>query len=112
MSTIWDEILKREEIKEEPCTRPDEKIPESVLHSECCDCKECIPDRITHDSELFEEISAMDLVEFQKRNMALQIYSEYLNCEIWLCSNTGMQKQIKNDDPEAITYTVDELKNI
>ncbi len=59
-----------------------------------------------------EQISQMQLEKFAKRNMALDIYSEILGCTIWLCSNQEMVKQVKTDDPEAITYTVDEIMNL
>jgi len=52
------------------------------------------------------------LSEFKKCNMAVEVYSEFLDEKIWFCSNTDMAKQIKEDDPAAITYTVDEILNL
>lgn len=63
-------------------------------------------------SLFIEQISQMLLEQFAKRNMALEIYSEILGCELWLCSNEKMANQIKNDDPNAIIYTVDEIMNL
>jgi len=59
-----------------------------------------------------EQIPYMKLSEFAKRNIALRIYSEFLNCEIWFCSNRKMEKQIKNDDSKATIYSVDEIKHL
>lgn len=87
MSNIWNTILEKREVPEY-----------DKYHSDEIDKK--------------DDYSKLLLSEFGKRNIALQIYSEYLSCEVWLCSNTGMQKQIKNDDPKAITYTVDELRHL
>lgn len=52
------------------------------------------------------------LSELAKRNIALKIFSQILGCEIWLCGNEKMAFQVKQDDPEAITYTVDEMRKI
>jgi len=52
------------------------------------------------------------LSEFKKCNMAVEVYSEFLDEEIWLCSNTDMAKQIKGDDPKAVCYTTDELSKL
>ena len=49
------------------------------------------------------------LSEFKKCNMAVEVYSEFLDEKIWFCSNTDMAKQIKEDDPEAVCYTTAEL---
>jgi len=59
-----------------------------------------------------EDYSNLLLSEFAKRNIALPIYSEFLNCEVWLCSDSEMEKQIQSDDPEAITYTLDEVRDL
>jgi hypothetical protein len=52
------------------------------------------------------------LSELAKRNIALKIYSEVLGSEIWLCSSEEMAAQLRQDDPEAVTYTVDELRKL
>jgi len=49
------------------------------------------------------------LSEFKKCNMAVEVYSEFLDENIWFCSNEKMASQIKQDDPEAIVYTASEL---
>jgi len=54
----------------------------------------------------------ISLAEFKKRNMGVLVYSKYLDDEIWFCSNDKIANQIKSDDPDATTYTVDELINI
>jgi len=61
---------------------------------------------------LHRDIERMKLSELKDRYMAIQIYSEVLCCNLWLCSNNGMAAQIRRDDPEAVTYTVDELREI
>ena len=59
-----------------------------------------------------EGVSRLTLFELSKRDIAIQVYSGFLNCIIWLCSNEEMAAQIKRDDPEAITYSVDEIMNL
>lgn len=59
-----------------------------------------------------EGISKMTLLELSKRDMAIEIYSEILGCNIWLCNDEEMASQIKRDDPRAITYTVDEIRRL
>ena len=49
---------------------------------------------------------------FKERDLAFQVYSEVLKCKVWFCSNDAMAKQVMNDDPEAITYTADELTRL
>jgi len=64
------------------------------------------------DNKQIEEISQYTLVELSKRDLAIQVFSEILDCEIWLCSNEEMAKKVKTDDPEAVTYTVNELRHL
>lgn len=54
----------------------------------------------------------MRFCDFSKRNIAIKIYSEILDCELWLCSTESMESQIKQDDPSAITYTTGEMKRL
>jgi len=61
---------------------------------------------------LHRDIERMKLSELKDRDMAIQIYSEVLCCNLWLCSNTEMATQMKRDDPQATTYTVGELREI
>ncbi len=50
--------------------------------------------------------------EIKKRDIAYQIYSEYLNESFWICSNEKMVDQIKKDDPESVVYHIDEIVRI
>lgn len=59
-----------------------------------------------------DHLLQLRLSELAKRNIAIKIYSEILGCEIWLCSNATMALQIRADDPEAITYTVAEMRRL
>lgn len=52
------------------------------------------------------------LSELSRRNIAIKIYSEVLGCEIWLCGNEDMAAQVKQDDLEAVSYTVGEIRNL
>ncbi|NIP37468.1 MAG: hypothetical protein GWM89_00060 [Candidatus Dadabacteria bacterium] len=54
-------------------------------------------------------IPNISLADFKKRNMGVLVYSEFLQDEVWFCSNDDMAKKIKNDDNDATTYTADEL---
>ncbi len=60
----------------------------------------------------FDHISQLKLSELSKRNMAIEIYSEILERTVWLCSNELMALQVKEDDPEAVCFTVDEMKQL
>jgi hypothetical protein len=80
MGNIWNTILKKREASYHP----------------------------GHSSEN-DDHASLELSEFAKRNMGIEIYSEILGCNVWLCSNEEMASQLRQDDPEAITYTVKEL---
>ena len=58
------------------------------------------------------DIPFLLLSEFEKREIAVEIYSEFLNCSIWLCSDEDMADQIKMDSPEAVCYTTHELRDL
>jgi len=57
-------------------------------------------------------LPTISLKEFKKRNLAVLVYSEFLEDEVWFCSNDDMAKKIQNDDPDAVTYTANELMEI
>jgi len=59
-----------------------------------------------------ENLPSIKLSDFAKLDCAIKIQSKVLNAEVWLCSDSEMEKQIQNDDPEAITYTVDEAREL
>ncbi len=54
----------------------------------------------------------LSLSEIKKRDIAYQIYSEYVDDTFWICSNEKMVKQIKIDDPESVVYHIDEIVRI
>jgi len=56
-----------------------------------------------------DSITNLRLSEFARRDIAVEIYSEYLGGTLWLCSNDDMVLQINRDDPEKICYTVEEI---
>ena len=56
-----------------------------------------------------DEVCGISINEFKKRKIGIEIYSKVLNENIWFCSNEGMAKQIKEDDPTAVCYTSDEI---
>jgi len=63
-------------------------------------------------SSLKAEVSRLKLSEFTKRNMALLVDSRVLGEHVWFCSSEEMVAQIRQDEPEAVTYTVGELREI
>jgi len=72
-----------------------------------------IEEQRDQDSSItFDGIPSMSLAEFNKRNLALEIYSDILDCNIWLCSNDSMVKQIQSDNPGSVCYTAQELKKL
>ncbi len=64
------------------------------------------------ETQLIEEILGINIPEFAMRNLGLQIHSEVLGRKIWFCSNEKMASQIKKDDPGAVTYTVEEMREL
>ncbi len=58
------------------------------------------------------DISLLRLSELAKRNMGIKIFSEILGCDIWLCSNEQMALSVRQDNPETVTYTVKEMREI
>lgn len=66
-------------------------------------------ENLTHS---FDHLLGLKLSEFSKRDLAIEVYSNFLSCKIWLCSNEEMATQIKKDDPETVCYTIDELREL
>ena len=66
---------------------------------------------ITEDKSI-EFYSRLSLSEIKKRDIAFQIYSEYVDDTFWICSNDEMIEQIKTDDPESVVYHIDEIVRI
>ena len=54
----------------------------------------------------------LSLSEIKKRDIAFQIYSEYVDDTFWICSNEKMVEQINIDDPESVVYHIDEIVRI
>jgi len=86
MESIWDQLLADEKVKKNE------------------DQKEVIK---THDFDI-----NLSLSEIKKRDIAFQIYSEYVDDTFWICSNDEMVEQIKIDDPESVAYHIDEIVRI
>jgi len=61
---------------------------------------------------LKKDIGTLNLSELSKRRIAIMIYSTILNSNIWICSNEEMITQVKEDEPGAITYSLDEIRKI
>ena len=82
MESIWDQLLKD---KKEDQNEPIEK------------------------NNFYTNLS---LSEIKKRDIAFQIYSEYVDDTFWICSNEKMVEQMKIDDPQSVVYHIDEIVNI
>jgi len=79
------------------------KGPEFVVDEKTTD--------ITEDKSI-EFYSRLSLSEIKKRDIAFQIYSEYVDDTFWICSNEKMVEQINIDDPESVVYHIDEIVRI
>jgi len=67
----------------------------------------------TPPSELtLESIPRLTLSELEKRNLAIEVHSDILNCTLWVCPSEEAVKQIRRDCPGAICYTVRELREL
>ena len=64
------------------------------------------------DEALKHEIEQIKLYDLKDRDIAIQIYSEPLCCDIWFCSNDELASQVKRDDSDSYYYTARELINI
>ena len=97
MESIWDQLLndKQEyQLEEKYNTNNKEKV-----------------DKITEkNTTLF--YTNLTLSEIKKRDIAYQIYSEYVDDTFWICSNDSMVDQMKKDDPESVVYHIDEIVRI
>ena len=82
MESIWDQLLKD---KKEDQNEPIEK------------------------NNFYTNLS---LSEIKKRDIAFQIYSEYVDDTFWICSNDSMVEKIRKDDPESVAYHIDEIVRI
>ena len=75
--------------------------------------EEVIEKQIKEDTPLTVEcIPGITLTEFARRDIAVEIYSDFLQCNLWLCSNNEMATQLKKDAPEQVCYTLDELRHL
>lgn len=64
------------------------------------------------DSYSLDHLLQLRLSELAKREIGIKIYSDILQCDVWLCSNEKIAMKIRYDDSEAITYTVREMKEL
>ncbi len=75
--------------------------------------EEVIEKQIKEETPLtLECIPGITLAEFARRDIAVEIYSEFLQCKIWLCSNDEIATQLKKDAPEQVCYTLDEIRSL
>ena len=58
------------------------------------------------------EIPEISLSEFARCNIALKIHLSVLNCLVWFCPDEQMVEEVLEDDPIAICYTGQELKEL
>jgi hypothetical protein len=65
-----------------------------------------------NSTEKDDNLPQLTLDEFAKRNIAIEMFSEILGSNVWLCSNEEMANQIKRDIPDAVCYTSDELRDL
>jgi hypothetical protein len=56
------------------------------------------------------DISLITLSEFERRDMAVEIYSDFLRCTLWLSSNEEMVAQVNEGAPGAVCYMASELR--
>ena len=61
---------------------------------------------------LIQNIEQMRLSEIEKRDIAIEIYSDVLCSEIWLCSNEELSAQVQHEDSESVCYIVSELREL
>lgn len=64
------------------------------------------------DSYNLDHILQLRLSELARREIAIKVYFDILKCEVWLCGNERMRLKVQFDDPEAITYTVREMREL
>jgi len=97
MESIWDQLLndkQEDQLEEKYNTNNKEKV-----------------DEIT-DKNTTHFYTNLTLFEIKKRDIAFQIYSEYVDDTFWICSNDSMVGQIRKDDPQSVVYHIDEIVRI
>ncbi len=97
MESIWDQLLndkQEDQLEEKYNTKNKEKVDEII------------------DKNTTHFYTNLTLSEIKKRDIAFQIYSEYVDDTFWICSNYKMVDQIKKDDPESVVYHIDEIVRI
>lgn len=57
-----------------------------------------------------EGISGQRFSELERRNLAVEIRSEFLGCSVWLCGNEKMVNQLRKAAPDALVFTVQEFR--
>lgn len=57
-----------------------------------------------------DHISNMRFSELERRNIAVQIFSEILGCTVWLCGNNKLADKIRRDSSDAVVYTTAEFR--
>ena len=64
-------------------------------------------------NRLLSELPDIDIKEFSKRNIAVEIYSDVLKSSVWLCSDNEMADQIQHDASEnVVCYVASELQKL
>jgi hypothetical protein len=97
MESIWDQLLndkQEDQLEEKYNTKNKEKLDEII------------------DKNTTHFYTNLTLSEIKKRDIAFQIYSEYVDDTFWICSNDEMVEQMKIDDPESVVYHIDEIVRI
>ena len=57
-------------------------------------------------------IPDMSISVFSGMDLSFEVYSDVLGYSVWFCSNEDMALDVISDEPEAITYTTNELIEI
>lgn len=96
-------LNKLDEIIEEQKYKPIEEKKEKLINQKKAEEAAIIS---------LERIPGMTLAEFARRDLAVEIYSEVLESNIWLCSNNEIMAQIKDEAPGQVCYIVEELRHL
>lgn len=55
------------------------------------------------------QILQLKLSDLVNKEIAIKIHSEVLNCDVWFCGNEKIASLVKEEDPQAVIYSIKEL---
>lgn len=55
------------------------------------------------------QILQLKLSDLVNKEIAIKVHSEVLNCDVWFCGTEKIASLVKEEDPQAVIYSIKEL---